>query len=226
MLLDLALQQFAVRKLVEAGFTPIITPDLARNSILEGIGFTPRGEETQVYSIEDSDLSLVGTAEITLGGMHADEVLDEARPAAQVRRALALLPHRGRRGRPGQPRALPRPPVHQGRDVRVHHAGSLGRDPRRDAGDRGGDLPGAGHSLSRARHLLRRPGRAGLPQVRPRSLDARPGRARRVRRGDQHLRLHRLPVAAAQYPLSARRPERDAVRPHAQRHGRRASAGP
>jgi seryl-tRNA synthetase len=77
-LLDLALQQFAVRKLISAGFTPIITPDLARNQILEGIGFTPRGVETQVYSIEDTDLSLVGTAEITLGGMHADEVLDES----------------------------------------------------------------------------------------------------------------------------------------------------
>jgi seryl-tRNA synthetase len=77
-LLDLALQQFAVKKLIAAGFTPIITPDLARNSILEGIGFTPRGVETQVYSVEDTDLSLVGTAEITLGGMHADEVLDES----------------------------------------------------------------------------------------------------------------------------------------------------
>jgi seryl-tRNA synthetase len=77
-LLDLALQQFALRKLIERGFTPITTPDLARNSILEGIGFTPRGEETQVYSIEDSDLSLVGTAEITLGGMLADELLDES----------------------------------------------------------------------------------------------------------------------------------------------------
>ena len=77
-LLDLALQQFAIQKLIAAGFTPIITPDLARNSILEGIGFTPRGVETQVYSIEDTDLSLVGTAEITLGGMHADEVLDES----------------------------------------------------------------------------------------------------------------------------------------------------
>jgi len=76
-LLDLALQQFALRKLIDRGFTPIITPDLARNSVLEGIGFTPRGVETQVYSIEDSDLSLVGTAEITLGGMHADEVLDD-----------------------------------------------------------------------------------------------------------------------------------------------------
>jgi seryl-tRNA synthetase len=77
-LLDLALQQFAIRKLVEAGFTPVITPDLARNQVLEGIGFTPRGVETQVYSVEDTDLSLVGTAEITLGGMHADELLDEA----------------------------------------------------------------------------------------------------------------------------------------------------
>jgi seryl-tRNA synthetase len=77
-LLDLALQQFALRKLIDAGYTPIVTPDLARNNILEGIGFTPRGVETQVYSIEDSDLSLIGTAEITLGGMHADAVLDES----------------------------------------------------------------------------------------------------------------------------------------------------
>jgi seryl-tRNA synthetase len=77
-LLDLALQQFAVRKLIGAGFTPIVTPDLARNHILEGIGFTPRGAETQVYSVEDSELSLIGTAEITLGGMHADSILDEA----------------------------------------------------------------------------------------------------------------------------------------------------
>jgi seryl-tRNA synthetase len=77
-LLDLALQTFALGKLIAAGFTPIITPDLARNQILEGIGFTPRGAETQVYSIEDTDLSLVGTAEITLGGMHADEVVDES----------------------------------------------------------------------------------------------------------------------------------------------------
>jgi seryl-tRNA synthetase len=77
-LLDLALQQFALRKLIDAGFTPIITPDLARNSILEGIGFTPRGVETQVYSVEDTELSLIGTAEITLGGMLADQILDES----------------------------------------------------------------------------------------------------------------------------------------------------
>ncbi len=78
-LLDLALQQFAIMKLVKEGFTPVITPDLARNSILEGIGFTPRGDETQIYSVENTDLSLVGTAEITLGGMHAGEILDTAK---------------------------------------------------------------------------------------------------------------------------------------------------
>jgi seryl-tRNA synthetase len=77
-LLDLALQQFALGVLIRRGFTPVVTPDLARNAILEGIGFNPRGPETQVYSVENSDLSLVGTAEITLGGMHADQVLDEA----------------------------------------------------------------------------------------------------------------------------------------------------
>lgn len=77
-LLDLALQQFALNTLVKYGFTPIVTPDLARVSILEGIGFNPRGAETQVYSVENSDLCLIGTAEITLGGMHADDVFDEA----------------------------------------------------------------------------------------------------------------------------------------------------
>jgi seryl-tRNA synthetase len=77
-LLDLALQQFALKKSIAAGFIPIVTPDLARNNILEGIGFTPRGVETQVYSVEDTELSLIGTAEITLGGMLADEILEES----------------------------------------------------------------------------------------------------------------------------------------------------
>ncbi len=76
-LLDLALQSYALQTLIGHGFTPIVTPDLARDQILEGIGFSPRGPETQVYAVEDSDLCLIGTAEITLGGMHADEVIDE-----------------------------------------------------------------------------------------------------------------------------------------------------
>ena len=75
-LLDLALQQYAIHKLVKEGFRPVITPDLARVSVLEGIGFQPRGPETQVYSVENTELCLIGTAEITLGGLHADEILE------------------------------------------------------------------------------------------------------------------------------------------------------
>jgi len=75
-LLELALQRYAVGVLIEEGFTPTTTPDLARNEVLEGIGFIPRGPETQIYSIEGTDLSLVATAEITLGGMLAGQTLD------------------------------------------------------------------------------------------------------------------------------------------------------
>ena len=75
-LLELALQQYAVNLLMGQGFTPVATPDLARNDVLTGIGFNPRGPETQIYSIENSDLSLVATAEITLGGMLAGQTLD------------------------------------------------------------------------------------------------------------------------------------------------------
>jgi seryl-tRNA synthetase len=75
-LLELALQQYAVDKLIREGFTPTITPDLARNEILAGIGFIPRGPETQIYSVDGTDLSLVATAEITLGGFLSDTILD------------------------------------------------------------------------------------------------------------------------------------------------------
>lgn len=75
-LLELALVQYAVEKLRQEGFTILTTPDLARDEVLEGIGFNPRGNEAQIYSIENSDLSLVATAEITLGGMLKDEILD------------------------------------------------------------------------------------------------------------------------------------------------------
>lgn len=74
--LNHALINYGMDILEKNGFTLIETPDLAKNGILSGIGFNPRGAETQVYSIENTDLSLIGTAEITMGGYHADEVLD------------------------------------------------------------------------------------------------------------------------------------------------------
>jgi seryl-tRNA synthetase len=79
-LLEMALVQYAMSTLLQHGYTPIITPDLARVEVLEGIGFIPRDpdpEKRQIYSVADSDLCLIATAEITLGGMHRDQILDE-----------------------------------------------------------------------------------------------------------------------------------------------------
>jgi seryl-tRNA synthetase len=76
-LLEQALTQWVLKTMVEEGYTPMITPDLARDEVLVGTGFKPRGPETQIYSIENTDLSLIGTAEIPLGGYHMDEIIDE-----------------------------------------------------------------------------------------------------------------------------------------------------
>jgi len=77
-LLELALQRMAFDHVVEAGFAPFATPDVARKEIVDGLAFSPRGAETQIYSIAGTDLDLIGTSEITLGGIHADALLDEA----------------------------------------------------------------------------------------------------------------------------------------------------
>ncbi len=67
----------ALDQLLPEGFIPVVTPDLARPDIIEGLGFSPRGEESQIYSVEGHDLCLIGTSEITLGGMYADSILSE-----------------------------------------------------------------------------------------------------------------------------------------------------
>jgi seryl-tRNA synthetase len=74
-LLELALAQYAMQKLWHAGFTPVITPDLAKSRYYLGTGYAPRGNEAQTYTIEGQDLGLIATAEVTLAGKHADEVI-------------------------------------------------------------------------------------------------------------------------------------------------------
>ncbi|TVQ98352.1 MAG: serine--tRNA ligase [Spirochaetaceae bacterium] len=79
--LELALSRFALDILRRHGFTPMITPDIAREEVVAGIGYNPRGPETNIYSLTDDDGCLVGTAEITLGGYHAGQILEaEALP--------------------------------------------------------------------------------------------------------------------------------------------------
>lgn len=75
--LEQALIRFALDECMKNGFLPISTPDLARDEVIVGTGFNPRGNESQIYSLENSDLSLVGTSEITMGGYHMNEAIDE-----------------------------------------------------------------------------------------------------------------------------------------------------
>jgi seryl-tRNA synthetase len=88
-LLELALTQFAVQKLMQHGFTLHTTPDMAKMEVLEGTGYQPRGNETQIYSIAGTDMCLVATAEITLGGTLKDQILD----AGQLPIKLAGISH-------------------------------------------------------------------------------------------------------------------------------------
>jgi seryl-tRNA synthetase len=76
-LMEFALIQYALEICTKHGFTPFSTPDLAKKDVLEGLGYNPRGESTQIYNIEETDLSLIGTAEITMGGYHMNETLEE-----------------------------------------------------------------------------------------------------------------------------------------------------
>lgn len=76
-MLELGLVKFAFDLLSKEGFAPIITPDLVRSRYYLGTGYMPKGKEAQTYTLEDEDLGLIATAEVTLAGRHADEILDE-----------------------------------------------------------------------------------------------------------------------------------------------------
>ena len=77
-ILELALVRYALDMLSKHGFTLMTTPDIAKSQILEGIGFIPRGPESNVYTLEGEEACLIGTAEITLGGYHSDSVLEKS----------------------------------------------------------------------------------------------------------------------------------------------------
>ncbi|RJR28420.1 serine--tRNA ligase [Candidatus Microgenomates bacterium] len=75
-LLEQALVQFAFTFLVKKGFIPVATPDVAKSRYYLGTGYNPKGPEAQTYTLEGEDLGLIATAEVTLAGLHADEILD------------------------------------------------------------------------------------------------------------------------------------------------------
>lgn len=75
-LLAQGLIRFALDRAHHHGFTLLQTPDLARREVCRGTGFAWSGPEKQTYTIEDEDLALIGTAEVTLSGLHQGDVLD------------------------------------------------------------------------------------------------------------------------------------------------------
>ena len=72
--LELALMNFAMDRVSRKGFTPLIVPAMARDFAFIGNGQFPKGRD-QVYALEDEDLFLVGTAEVSITGMYRDEIL-------------------------------------------------------------------------------------------------------------------------------------------------------
>lgn len=76
-LLELALVNFVLDKLSKKGFLPVITPDLAKSRYYLGTGYAPKGNEAQTYTIEGQDLGLIATAEVTLAGAYADQIIPE-----------------------------------------------------------------------------------------------------------------------------------------------------
>jgi seryl-tRNA synthetase len=73
--LELALMNLGLDRALAAGFTPVIPPTLVKPEIMEGTGFL--GEHAdEIYYLQADDLYLVGTSEVPLAGLHADEILD------------------------------------------------------------------------------------------------------------------------------------------------------
>lgn len=78
--LEFALIQYAIDYFTKKGFELVLTPDMAKSKYYLGTGYAPRGDEAQTYTIEGEDLGLIATAEVTMAGMHANEVLELTNP--------------------------------------------------------------------------------------------------------------------------------------------------
>jgi seryl-tRNA synthetase len=77
-LLELALVRYAIDLVRGEGHEPVVPPVLVREEALFGTGFLP-GDRDQIYEVPKDDLFLVGTSEVALAGLHADEILEAER---------------------------------------------------------------------------------------------------------------------------------------------------
>ncbi|HLM84547.1 MAG TPA: serine--tRNA ligase [Solirubrobacteraceae bacterium] len=74
-MLELALVRWVLEQLRGRGFEPVIPPVLVRERALFGTGFLPDTEQ-QIYSLPEDELFLVGTSEVALASLHAEEILN------------------------------------------------------------------------------------------------------------------------------------------------------
>ncbi len=74
-LLELALVRYAIDVVRGEGHEPVVPPVLVREEALHGTGFLP-GDRDQIYEVPKDELFLVGTSEVPLAAMHADQILD------------------------------------------------------------------------------------------------------------------------------------------------------
>jgi seryl-tRNA synthetase len=75
-LLELALYRFALDRLAQKGFVPVLPPVLVREEAMYGTGFFPT-DEVNIYAVERDELFLVGTSEVSLAALHMGEILDD-----------------------------------------------------------------------------------------------------------------------------------------------------
>jgi seryl-tRNA synthetase len=74
-LVELALYRFALDRLLEQGFVPVLPPVLVREEAMYGTGFLPT-DEVNIYRVERDELYLTGTSEVGLAAFHLGEELE------------------------------------------------------------------------------------------------------------------------------------------------------
>ena len=74
-LIEFALVQYTLSKLMNHGFTPVVPPVLVREQMMLDAGFFPT-DRHQVYELAEDDLYLTGTSEVALAGLHRGDLLD------------------------------------------------------------------------------------------------------------------------------------------------------
>jgi seryl-tRNA synthetase len=75
-LLDMALQRYAIDLLVQKGFTPIIPPYMINRTSYEGVTDLADFEKV-MYKIDGDDAYLIATSEHPIGAMYQNEIFEE-----------------------------------------------------------------------------------------------------------------------------------------------------